>query len=230
MVVGCDSAGGVGPKPLDNVTATGFVVGKFTARVALMEVLSVGATPVCIVSTLSVEPKPTGQEVLRGVEHEVRNASLTLPVSQLHSTEKNFRVSQTGVGVTVIGLSTADSLRIRQCRHGDALFAVGLPQVGSEVLRAEKAYKIVDLRDIQSMLKLRFVCEIMPVGSRGILEEAKILAKDSHLRLVLNSTLSVDVKKSAGPATVALCAMPIQNARSLARAVRKPLNLIGRFE
>ena len=229
MVVGCDSAGGIGPKWLDKVRVTGYAVGKFTARVALMEVLSVGAMPVCVASTLTVEPNPTGLGILRGISHEVRHVSLSFPVSQIQSTEKNFRVNQTGVGVTVVGLSTMSSLRIGQCRRGDTLYAVGTPHMGNEVLRAERAHKIADIKDIQSMLKLPFVRELMPVGSRGIFEEAKTMAEDSHLRLSLNSPLNIDIRKSAGPATVVLCAIPSHSARQLARNVSKPLNFIGSF-
>ncbi|HHY18163.1 MAG TPA: alpha-ribazole-5-phosphate synthase, partial [Firmicutes bacterium] len=39
LVIACDSAGGIGPKELDSVKVPGYVLGRFTARVALMELL-----------------------------------------------------------------------------------------------------------------------------------------------------------------------------------------------
>ena len=76
IVVGCDSAGGVGPKPLDKVKVDGYTLGRFTARVALTEVLCTGAKPICLVNTLSVEPKPTGDQIVKGIKDEARRAGL----------------------------------------------------------------------------------------------------------------------------------------------------------
>ena len=65
MVVGCDAAGGIGPKPLDKVKVSGYTLGRFTARVALMEVLAVGASPICLVNTLSVNLSQPASKLLK---------------------------------------------------------------------------------------------------------------------------------------------------------------------
>jgi len=226
MVVSCDSAGGIGPKRLDKIKVSGFVVGRFTARVALMEALATGSEPFCVVTTLSVEPKPTGAEIMRGIRSELRRASIDSPIL-LQSTEKNFYVNQTGVGVTVLASASTESLRIRKCKPGDALVAVGLPNLGERVLSAEARRQIADTRDVRRLLKLPFVHEIMPVGSSGILKEAKTMAKDSQLRFSLASGLRIDVLKSAGPATVVLSAVPFPRIELLRRQINKPLNPIG---
>ena len=114
LVVSCDSAGGIGPKPFDKVKVSGSVVGKFTARVALMEALSVGALPFCVTVALSVEPQPTGAQILNGIRSELRHASLTLPIT-LQSSEKNFAVKQTGLGITVLSIASPRSLRMKTC-------------------------------------------------------------------------------------------------------------------
>jgi len=230
IVVSCDSAGGIGPKPLDRVRVDGRTVGRFTARVALMEALSVGAAPVCLASTLMVEPEPTGVEIIRGIREELRYARLDSRVVMTDSTEKNIPVRQTGVGVTVIGTATSRSLKIGRCRRGDAIVAVGLPHVGVEVIAGEKQRIVVDTRDVCNLLNLGFVREIIPVGSQGILHEAQTIAADSDLRFKLRRPLDIDVRKSAGPATVALCACRQAYFSELCESVQKPVNAIGGLE
>jgi len=230
IVVSCDSAGGIGPKPLDRVRVDGRTLGRFTARVALMEALSVGADPVCLASTLMVEPEPTGIQIIRGILDELRYARLDSRIVMADSTEKNTPVRQTGVGVTVIGTATSRSLKIGRCRRGDAIVAVGLPQVGVEVIAGEKQRIIVDTRDVCNLLNLGFVREIIPVGSQGILHEAQTIAADSDLRFKLRRPLDLDVRKSAGPATVALCACRQAYFTELCESMQKPVNAIGSLE
>ncbi len=153
LVVSCDSAGGIGPKPFDNVKVSGSVVGKFTARVALMEALSVGALPFCITVALSVEPKPTGAQILNGIRSELRHASLTLPIT-LQSSEKNFEVKQTGLGITILSIASPRSLRMKTCERGDAVMAIGTPQVGEEVVSGERKRGVSDTRDVRRLLKI----------------------------------------------------------------------------
>jgi selenophosphate synthetase-related protein len=92
LVLSCDSAGGIGPKPLDRVKVDGYTVGRFTARVALMEALSTGADPFCLMNTLAVEPKPTGVEITKGIRSELRYAGLGSKIIMKESTEKNIPV------------------------------------------------------------------------------------------------------------------------------------------
>ena len=130
LVVSCDSAGGIGPKRLDRVRVDGRTVGRFTARVALMEALSVGAAPVCIVNTLAVEPEPTGTQIIKGIRAEVRHARVDHRIVLTGSAEKNILVSQTGVGVTVVGMVARRSLRVGRSKPRDTVVAIGLPRVG----------------------------------------------------------------------------------------------------
>lgn len=226
----CDSAGGIGPKPLDRVRVDGRTLGRFTARVALMEALSVGADPVCLASTLMVEPQPTGIQIIRGIRDELRYARLDSRVVMTDSTEKNIPVRQTGVGVTVIGAATSRSLKIGRCKRGDVVVAVGLPHVGVEVIAGEREGKIADTRDVCNLLNVGFVREIIPVGSQGILHEAQTIAADSNLRFKVGRTSDLDVRKSAGPATVALCTCRQADFSELCESMQKPVNAIGSLE
>ena len=130
LVVGCDSAGGIGPKRLDKIKVNAFTLGKFTARAALMDVLAVGAHPTCIVDTLAVEPEPTGNEILRGIRAEAAKAGLDPKRAVTGSTEKNIKVDQTGIGVTVIGTCQYKHLKIGSSKPNDIVAALGVPCVG----------------------------------------------------------------------------------------------------
>jgi len=229
MVVGCDSSGGIGPKPMDVVKVDGHILGKFTARVALMEVLSTGAKPICLVDTLCVEPKPTGLKILQGIREEAERAGLKSRLVITGTSEKNVPVQQTGLGVTVIGMAKRDKLRIGLSRKKNVVVSVGIPHVGSEVLSGEKRGLIADTKDLLKLLNLNFVREIVPVGSHGILHEAEAIAKESLLKLRLAQRPRVDVRKSAGPATVILSTLPEPQLPKLHDEISKPINMIGRL-
>jgi hypothetical protein len=227
LVVSCDSAGAVGSKALDKIHVSPYIVGRYTARVALMENLAVGAEPLSISSPLAVEPTPTGKEILRGIRAEMAYAGLSPDTPLVSSTEKNFPVRQTGAGVTVIGLVQSKSLRVGRCRNGDEVLAVGLPCFGAAVLERARKEEVSDTRDVRRLVNQDFVHEILPCGSRGVLYEAEVLAKDSSLRFKPDLNLRFDLRKSAGPATVTLCAGPMQKSEQIRSALGKPVLRIG---
>lgn len=225
LVVGCDSAGGIGPKPLDKVKVSGYTLGRFTARVALMEVMSVGATPVCLTDTLGVEPDPTGFEIVEGIQSEV--ARLGSPLDVIGSMEKTVDVQQTGIGVTVVGLAPKNKLRIGLSKPEDLVLAVGLPRVKDDVLPAEERGEIADLTDLLKLVSCSFVHDVIPVGSQGIAHETSVLAHDSQLSAQLLEQSRVNVQASAGPATAVLVTLPKQDVPALSVLTDKPVNLIG---
>lgn len=227
LVVACDSSGGIGPKPLDKLKVSGYILGKFTARAALMEVLAAGATPVCIVDALGVEAKPTGAEILEGIRAEAKAAGLDPQLAVTGSTEKNMVVEQTGIGLTVIGNCQKSQLRIGTSQPNDVVVAVGLPSVGNEVLAAEKEGKIAETTDLLKLLNLPFVHEIIPVGSTGVLHEIGTLAEGSKLSYNLTKQITVDVRKSAGPSTVLLVSLQKTDMAKLERHITKPLNQVA---
>lgn len=226
LVVGCDSSGGIGPKPLDKLKVDGYVLGKFTARAALMEVLAVGATPVCIVDALAVEGTPLGAEILAGIRSEAVQAGLDPDLAVTGSTEKNIIVEQTGIGVTVIGTcSSRSQLKIGISQDGDLVAAVGVPCVAGEVLTAEG--KIAETADIVTLRDLGFIHEVIPVGSTGVAHEIQTLSRCSKLAYNLTPQAVVDVKKSAGPATVILATLRIEDLAQLKAATPKPVTVVA---
>ncbi len=203
------------------------VVGRFTARVALMEVISVGARPISLSVALCVEPIPAGREIMNGVRHELR-ASRFEDIAVVQSSEKNFPVKQTSVGTMVNGIVEDRFLKIGKCKHNDSLIAVGNPEVGREVIEGERTGSITNLNDAIDLLDLPYVHEIIPVGSRGISREASTIATDSRLHFYPARNPTVNVKKSAGPATVIICAIDPVKWSELNEAIDKPLSFIGK--
>lgn len=229
LVVGCDSSGGIGPKPLDKIKVDGYTLGKFTAQAALMEVLSVSARLVCIVDALGVEAEPTGSQILKGIRDEAKKLGLDPKLAITGSTEKNMAVEQTGIGVTVIGICSTNQLRIGTSKPNDTVVTIGIPSAGLEVLEAQKEGTIAETTDILKLQKTDFIHEIIPVGSTGITHELTTLTKGSHLKYELIPQTVINLNKSAGPATVLLATLPKQNLTQLQQIINKPVNTIAKL-
>lgn len=226
LVVGCDSSGSVGPKPEDLIRVSGGVLGKFIVRTVLMEILAVGAKPLCIACGLGVEPKPTGASILRGIKREMRKVGLDPKYDLVISTEKNFSTIQTGIGVAAVGLAEGSEMLIGKCEKGDTVIGIGLPSVGMEVIENERKNAIADLEDLHKLLSLTslgFVHAIIPVGSKGIRYEVNILAKESKLKVRFCEHVPVNLDKSAGPSTVILAAIKEDYYETLKSSFKKPI-------
>ena len=157
LVIGCDSAGGIGPKLLDKLKVSGYILGKFTARAALMEVLAVGASPLCVVDALGVEPYPLGKEILEGIREEAKLAGLDPELAVTGSTEKNIVVEQTGIGVTVIGTCQKDQLKIGTSQPDDIVVSHRLTQRRRpSAYRRETESQIAETTDLLKLLNLTF--------------------------------------------------------------------------
>ncbi len=228
IVVSCDSSGGIGPKPLDKVKVDGKVLGRFIARVALMEVLASGAEPLCLINTLCVEMDSLGREILEGIRCECRDAGLNSNLALTGSYEKNIPVMQTGVGVVVIGLAERDKLRIGTSMDGDYIVAIGLPKVGYGVIEGEMRNEIADLRDLIRLLGSPFIHEVIPVGSRGIAYEAEVLARSSNLKVSFVSD-DIDLERSAGPSTVILASTSKEDVGRVFSLIKKPIHPVARL-
>jgi hypothetical protein len=199
LVMACDSAGAIGKKEYDIVQVEPYVVGRLTARVALLEILSVGAVPQMISATISNEPYPTGDGILEGVNKELISLNLSsLPIGI--STEKNFKTSQTGLGVTVVGICKTSNLRVGSSKVNDLVYCLGRPKVGIEIRGAEDE-DIIQGADILRLLSMEKVHDIIPVGSQGILGEAENMAETLGRKFICEKEINLDIIKSAGPST-----------------------------
>ena len=176
IVVGSTSSGAVGSKEMDKVKVEGQILGKFLARVALMDVTATGAFPVLLSVTLGVEKEPTGNAILEGIKREARSLGLDPNQVLMENTEDNFETVQTGAGLTVVGFANEDDLRVGKTLPGDLVVAIGKPKVGDEVIAAEVHGEIADLKNVIQMSQRKYIHDIAPVGSFGIASEARMMA------------------------------------------------------
>jgi selenophosphate synthetase-related protein len=227
VVVGSTSSGAVGPKMMDKVKVDGKVLGKFLARVALMDVTATGAFPILLSVTLGVEQDPTGNEILEGIRRETRVLGLEPNQVLLENTEDNFETLQTGVGLTVIGFANEEELRLGKTVPGDLVVAVGKPKVGDEVIPAEVHGEVADLKNVVSLSQRKYVHDIVTVGSFGIANEAKMMAFAVGKQLKFSEVQGVDLEKTAGPATVVLATVNPEKLEDLKALIPKPINVIG---
>jgi hypothetical protein len=205
MVVACDSCGSVGMKEGDSLKVNPFYTGKYTARVALLEVLCTGAEIVTVVDAICNEMKNTGEKIIRGIEEELSAARINRVVLT-GSTEENFPTVSTALGITVIGIVETDNLKVNSVKTNSIVVSIGLPKVGEEV-KLNNDEDIVHYSDIEILLHTKGVYEIIPVGSKGIFNEACQLAKHNGMKLKIEENINVDINKSAGPSTVVIAAV-----------------------
>lgn len=227
IVVGSTSSGAIGSKSMDKVKVEGKVLGKFLARVGLIDVAATGAFPIMLSATLGVEKEPTGREILEGIRREAAVLGLELNQVLMENTEENFETVQTGVGLTVVGFANENELRVGKSMPGDLLVAVGKPKVGNEVISSEAKGEIADLKSVIWLSQKKYVHDIVSVGTFGIAYEARMMAQAVGRQLKLAEKISVDMEKSAGPATVALVTMNPEKFEELASVVLKPTTIIG---
>lgn len=198
FVTGCDSCGAIGMKANDVLQVPEEIVGMITTRVAVLEVMTLGAEVVGVTVPISCEPEPTGNLLLQGVHNCLESFKLDVPV--LTSMEKNMTTDMTAVGVVVNGI--VQKVRMGGFKSGDEVFVVGRPSVGSEVL--EFAQLLLNAEAVGMLLKNNQVKEILPVGSQGILGELSKMFMHHHTAYRVFDDVALDLEKSCGPSSVAI--------------------------
>lgn len=216
LAVACDSAASIGSKPMDKVKCDNYLLGYYTARVAVLELICINAKPICISCPSCLDDKAT-IEAVKGVKEFAKINNIIV------SSEKNFEVVQSGFSVTAVGYCNKKDLRIKRTRKDDLLYLLGKPYVGDEVIKAHEKGLIPSLEDVKSLMKIKCLHEIIPVGSKGIEYESKVLAEDSNLKVKLKE-LSY-LKKSAGPSTCLL----FSASKDAKVDIKKEVKVIGRF-
>ena len=83
------------------------------------------------------------------------------------------------------------------------------------------------LRTLKTLLSLGCVHDIIPAGSYGILHEARLLASSAGYGLELEHDISVDIRRSAGPATCLVLSGQAKAREQLAQLVKEPVFLVG---
>jgi hypothetical protein len=195
LVISIDSSGGIGLKESDIVKVPNEVVGYYTARVALMENMSVGGEPFALLLQ-NFTGDAAWDAYKLGAEKALQELHLpSIPI--LGSSETNSSLLQSAFGVSILG-------RVSQKRvntpEGAYFAVIGNPLVGEEVVKQEE--KVLPLSLFHSLLSVFGIYEIVPIGSKGIQYEWKLLCERSELKLAsCHSTDGIDLEKSSGPAT-----------------------------
>ncbi|KMM36723.1 hypothetical protein [Guptibacillus hwajinpoensis] len=196
LVIASDNSGGIGRKEHDIVQVPYDLVSYYSFRVAVMECLSLGATPSSVVMHNFCGDSEWAT-LVSGVERGIREIGLS-DTTITGSSETNMPLLQSALGVVVIGKKETNELA--DIRIGELKFAViGEPLVGEEVVSQESV--------IAPLLLFRWMCEqegvrgVIPVGSKGILYELNQLVSSSvHIEEEM-VTVDLDLHKSAGPST-----------------------------
>ncbi len=191
LIHACDSASAIGELPLDELKVPFSLVAKYTLRTALMEVISLGAKPLSASAGFSNDPEYS-QSAIEFLMSFLEKMNVPLVIS----TEKNFETSQSGLSVSVVGF--AKDIKVGNAPEGVSVYVAGSPKVGDEVV--EEKEKILSFDDFLKLRAQKDIGEMIPVGSSGIFEEAKLLAQNSGLEIELEMD-NTSIHKSAGPST-----------------------------
>jgi selenophosphate synthetase-related protein len=226
LVIACDSSGAIGMKEGDALKVPPLYVGKFTARVPLLEVLSTGAEVMVITNNVCNEMEPTGKEMIKGISEELAEASIDDAVLT-GSTEENFKTISTAVGITVIGVVLNNLLKVNTAAAGAYVISAGLPKVGDEINYVNDE-EIISYTQLKTLLSLDNVYEIIPVGSKGIAYECGQIALYNNLKINFEKNLKIDIYKSSGPATCVIAAVKADSINEI-REIIPNVNIIGRL-
>jgi len=212
VVVASDNSGSIGLKELDTVKVPYEVVGYYTLRVAMMECICAGAEPKAVILT-----NFCGDEAWEGLERGIVKGLQELELSNLSisgSTESNFSLVQSAIGLTVLGKKKAEKpLEAIPFQENTKVAVIGLPLVGNEVV--EQEYDVAPLAMVKEMCELDEAV-LLPVGSKGILYELNQMFTN---RKYIGSNIDciLDLYKTSGPSTCFLAAFPDE----LTSAVKK---------
>ncbi len=214
LVISSDSCASIGNQPRDVVKVDPYIVGKFSARVVLFEVMCVGAEPIAIVNNVSIDTK-SARRLIEGIKDEAE-------IEVFGSTEDNFPTDLTFLSIFCIGI--AEELRIGKTEKGDLVVAVGYPCVGEEVIKNEE--RLPDKNTVRYLLNSN-IHDIIPTGSKGIMHEIRVLEEETNLKFKMYNE-DFPYEKSCGPSSVVLFTVEENELKNI--KINKPLTILGRME
>ncbi|MEC1521172.1 ATP-binding protein [Neobacillus niacini] len=195
LLIASDNSGAIGMKAADLVQVSYETVAYYSFRVAAMECIAAGGLPFSVVVHNFCGDKAWGN-IVKGIK--IGLAELYLEdVSITGSTESNFSLQQSALGLVVLG-KKAITINSEKPFSNELMFAViGSPLVGNEVIN--QTDQVVPLSMFGEVAKLDDIM-VWPVGSKGILHEFNQMFTDKKFTEDMLDT-NLDVLKSSGPAT-----------------------------
>jgi len=207
LVLASDNSGAIGMKDADLVHVPYETVAYYALRVAAMECIAAGGEPFSVVLHNFCGNDPW-EDLTKGIKKGLNELKLK-DVLITGSTESNFTMLQSAVGLIVLGkkhwtkqvdLEYSDQLKFT---------CIGLPLVGNEVVK--RIDEIVPLEMFQKVCGMKGVM-VWPVGSKGVLCELKQMFPEMEFSNVMSD---IDVQKSSGPATCFIAAFDPENEGSV---------------
>jgi hypothetical protein len=211
LIIACDNSGAIGLKEQDLVHAPYKTVAYYSFRVAVMECIAAGGKPISVVLHNFCGNEPW-DELVSGIQKGLGELNLA-DVLITGSTESNFSLMQSALGLVVIGKKVTAQSREMTYTKQLKFAVVGMPLVGDEVIKNK--YLVAPLSVFQEISKVSDVM-IWPVGSKGILYEINQMFPNQELSQEMMVT-NVDILKSAGPAT---CFLAVYDSRQEERLIK----------
>lgn len=203
LVIASDNSGAIGLKEKDVVQTPYEVVAYYGFRVAVMECMAARGVPLSVVIHNFCEEN-SWKSIVNGVDRGLAEMDMTtVPVTG--STESNFTMLQSALGMVVIGKRKSHFQEGPISADMMKFAVIGSPLVGKEVL--DKESEVLPLSLFQEICQLEDVV-ILPVGSKGVLHELNVMLGDHEL-VEADWCCEVDLLKSAGPSTCILIAFPL---------------------
>ncbi|MGP7819092.1 ATP-binding protein [Niallia sp. 01092] len=191
IIIAADNCGAIGMKAEDIVQASYETVAYYSFRVAVMECIAAGGSPFSVILQ-NFSGEDAWQKLLAGINKGIVELNLSEELAITGSTESNFSLKQSAVGVTVLGKSSSEN---EYSFQNSKIAVIGSPLVGNEVVEEED--KIAPLSLFYTLAK-KNKYKLQPVGSKGILYELSVLLNESVKGRI---DCSLDIKKSSGPST-----------------------------
>ncbi len=196
LVITSDNSGGIGEKEHDIVNVPYDVLSYFAFRVAIMENIAHGATPLSVVLH-NFCGGAKWEELLGGIERGKRELGMN-NLTITGSSETNMVLLQSALGVVVIGRKQRNELQEVSLSDGIRFAVIGKPLVGDEVVNESNTIAPLDL--FQWVSEQEGVRAVLPVGSKGILYELNELLAEEEVTAE-KIQVELDVHKSSGPST-----------------------------
>lgn len=226
MVIACDSCGGIGLKEYDVVKTSYEIVGYYTAKLVLCELLAIGAKPILMVDNLCVEMNPAGEGIIKGIYQAFEEINMDGEKLLTGSTEENMLVKQTSMGISCIGIIDKTKWTLPRTILNDDLILVGTPKVGNEVLEEGNISVLPIINEMKCKIGVH---EILPVGSKGVKYEVQELCNTSELKFDYINNIKVDITKSAGPATCFLVSGEMEKIEKEIKSFNCDYYFLGKF-
>lgn len=194
LVIASDNSGSIGTKQLDDINVPYNIVSYFSFRVAYMECIAAGASPISI-TLMNFNGDEAWDLLLQGIDQAIRELGIdALPVTG--SSESNFSLQQSATSMIILGKRSIPSESKLMIKSNDYRIAIiGRPLIGNEVI--DHMEEVAPLHLFQWFSEQKKVIAIQAVGSKGILYElAKVWPKDSF-----SFGSELNLVKSSGPAT-----------------------------